>query len=191
MTKGEIGMQEQDLDQISVVIKNVVNEAIENFGKRLKPEIPIIKRVELLLWNREAFYNLVLEKELQIKEAMKSGVPHESPSITEYTAKTGVVSGISLEEDIVEQVIENLQRDIIWINSILVNLDLALKSIANEPYYKMLTDYYFDGASLEKTAAQYNLDITTASRVKKELLNKLAVQLFTKEYITDKIGELE
>lgn len=184
-------MQEQDLDQISVVIKNVVNEAIENFGKRLKPEIPIIKRVELLLWNREAFYNLVLEKELQIKEAMKSGVPHESPSITEYTAKTGVVSGISLEEDIVEQVIENLQRDIIWINSILVNLDLALKSIANEPYYKMLTDYYFDGASLEKTAAQYNLDITTASRVKKELLNKLAVQLFTKEYITDKIGELE
>ena len=184
-------MQEQELDQFCEVIKNVVNDCMTNFGKRLKPEIPIIKRVELLLWNREAFYKLALEKELQIEEARRSGVPHESPSITEYTAKTGVVSGISLEEDIVEQVIENLQRDIVWINSVLVNLTLALASIKDEQYYGLLTDYYFNGVSLDDLAKKYNIDITTASRVKKDLLNKLAVQLFTKEYITDKVGDLE
>lgn len=184
-------MQEQDLDFIKDAIKDVVTETINGFGKRIKPEIPIIKRVELLLWNYEAFCNLAKEKELQIVETQKVGVPDSSPSITEYSSKTGVISGITLDEDIVEQVIENLKRDIVWIKSVLVQVDLALKSIANEPYYKLLTGFYCEGIPLDTLATQYGIDTTTASRAKKELLNKLAVQLFTQEYITDKVGELE
>lgn len=183
-------MTVENMEFITETIKNVVSEAFNNFGKRIKPEIPVIKRVELLLWNKEAFHNLVTEKELQIVEAKRSGVGNKSPSITEYSAKTGMVSSISLEDDIIDQVIESLERDIIWIQSVLVQIDLALKSIEKEQYYKLLTDYYFNGESLDKLASQYDMDATTASRVKKDLLNKLAVQLFTKEYITDKVGEL-
>lgn len=184
-------MTEQDMEFITETIRTVVNEALNSFGKRIKPEIPIIKRVEMLLWNREAFQQLIHEKELQIKEAKYSGVPNKSPSITEYSSKTGVVHGISIEEDVVEQVIENLERDITWIKSIVVQINLALDSIKEEQYYELLTDYYFNGVSLDTLASKYDIDTTTASRVKKDLLNKLAVQLFTKEYITDKVGELE
>lgn len=59
----------------------------------------------------------------------------------------------------------------------------ALYSIKNDPYYDIIALIYFDEESREYVAEHFNTTVTTVSRNKTRLVNKLKAMLFSDDLI--------
>lgn len=59
----------------------------------------------------------------------------------------------------------------------------AMQTIENDPYKEAIEMFYFEGASREEVAEYFNTSVTTISRNKTRLINKLKVILFSDETI--------
>lgn len=59
----------------------------------------------------------------------------------------------------------------------------ALDMITNDVYYDIIPMYYFENESREVIAEYYDTTVTTISRNKTRLINKLKVQLFSDDVI--------
>lgn len=62
-------------------------------------------------------------------------------------------------------------------------IDAALYDIKNDIYYDVIPLYYFDGNTREFVAEYFDTTVTTISRNKTRLINKLKVKLFSDEVI--------
>lgn len=62
-------------------------------------------------------------------------------------------------------------------------IDDALESISDDIYYEIIPMTYFDNETRENIAEYFNTTITTISRNKKRLVNKLKVKLFSDDVI--------
>lgn len=62
-------------------------------------------------------------------------------------------------------------------------IDAALYDIKNDIYYDVIPLYYFDGNTREFVAEYFDTTVTTVSRNKTRLINKLKVKLFSDEVI--------
>ena len=62
-------------------------------------------------------------------------------------------------------------------------IDAALHDIKNDIYYDVIPLYYFDGNTREFVAEYFDTTVTTVSRNKTKLINKLKVKLFSDEVI--------
>ncbi len=67
--------------------------------------------------------------------------------------------------------------------ALVTNVDKALETMKQDPYYQIIPIMYFDGKSREYAAEQMDVNPTTISRNKKRLLSQLTVLLFSDEYI--------
>ena len=63
------------------------------------------------------------------------------------------------------------------------NIDAAMKTIEDDPYYDVIRLFYFEGHTRESIALDYGCTETTISRNKTRLLNKLKTILFSDEVI--------
>ena len=59
----------------------------------------------------------------------------------------------------------------------------AMQTIENDPYQEAIEMFYCEGASREEVAEYFNTSVTTISRNKTRLINKLKVILFSDETI--------
>ena len=64
-------------------------------------------------------------------------------------------------------------------------IDDALKSIADDPYFKIIELKYSNGWTHEKIAEFYNVQPAAISKQRKRLINQLRPLIFPNEYITE------
>ena len=64
-------------------------------------------------------------------------------------------------------------------------IDDALKSIADDPYFKIIELKYFNGWTHEQIAEFYNVQPAAISKQRKRLINQLRPLIFPNEYITE------
>lgn len=64
-------------------------------------------------------------------------------------------------------------------------LEEALHSIERDPYFDVLTRFYFNGQSRDFIAQAYGTSVTTISRNKTRLLAELTPQVFSDEVIAE------
>lgn len=69
--------------------------------------------------------------------------------------------------------------------SILANAESALHDLETDPYFDVITRYYFDGQSREFIAQARGASVTTITRNKARLLKELAPRLFADDVIKD------
>ena len=68
---------------------------------------------------------------------------------------------------------------------ILANAESALHDLETDPYFDVITRYYFDGQSREFIAQARGASVTTITRNKARLLKELATRLFSDDVIKD------
>lgn len=66
---------------------------------------------------------------------------------------------------------------------LLSKIEEAMKTIENDPYKEAIEMFYFEGVSREEVAEYYNTSVTTISRNKTRLINKIKIILFSDETI--------
>lgn len=66
---------------------------------------------------------------------------------------------------------------------LLAKIEEAMKTIENDPYKEAIKMFYFEGVSREEVAEYYNTSVTTISRNKTRLINKIKIILFSDETI--------
>lgn len=59
----------------------------------------------------------------------------------------------------------------------------ALEEITDDLYYDIIPMYYFEGKTREDVAEYFDTTVTTISRNKSRLINKLKVMLFSDDFI--------
>lgn len=64
-------------------------------------------------------------------------------------------------------------------------LEEALHSIERDPYFDVLTRFYFNGQTRDFIAQAYGTSVTTISRNKTRLLSELTPQVFSDEVIAE------
>ena len=64
-------------------------------------------------------------------------------------------------------------------------LEEALRSIERDPYFDVLTRFYFNGQTRDFIAQAYGTSVTTISRNKTRLLAELTPQVFSDEVIAE------
>ena len=68
---------------------------------------------------------------------------------------------------------------------LLHRLNDALSTIRDDPYYDLIKLIYFDGESREYAAEYFDTSVTTISRNKTRLINKLKSILFSDDFILE------
>ena len=66
---------------------------------------------------------------------------------------------------------------------LLEKIEEAMKTIEDDPYKEAIEMFYFEGVSREEVAEYYNTSVTTISRNKTRLINKIKIILFSDETI--------
>lgn len=64
-------------------------------------------------------------------------------------------------------------------------VDKALESIREEPYYDIIPMIYFENRSREAVAEYFDTTVTTISRNKRKLINKLKTLLFADDVVME------
>lgn len=62
-------------------------------------------------------------------------------------------------------------------------IEAALEEITDDVYYDIIPMYYFEGKTREDVAEYFDTTVTTISRNKSRLINKLKVRLFSDDFI--------
>lgn len=70
-----------------------------------------------------------------------------------------------------------------YAKTIVNKIDEALRSIEDDQYYELISLAYFDKKSREDIAEYFDTTVTTVSRNKTRLVNKLKVMLFSDDVI--------
>lgn len=68
---------------------------------------------------------------------------------------------------------------------IVSKIENGLKEIVNDPYYEVISMYYFDGNTIEEIAYKFNVSSPSIIYAKKRLVNKLKVFIFTENVIEE------
>lgn len=72
---------------------------------------------------------------------------------------------------------------------IMSTLDMALKDLQSDYYYKIIEKIYLDGCTREEVAEYYNTTGSTITKNKQRLLDELEKRVLPKEYFSN-IGYL-
>lgn len=70
-----------------------------------------------------------------------------------------------------------------YTQKLVIRINDALYSIKDDPYYDVIPLIYFEGKSREYVAEDFNTTVTTISRNKTRLINKLKAMLFSDDVI--------
>ena len=140
------------------------------------------KNTEYLLNNYDLLKKSINDMKTQIKDLEQYG-------IKKGTSALHVVSNVIKEDEdiIIERRINNLKQSIHRTKSVLKMINLILQDIRDDKYYKIIELKYFDKKTYEEIAEVMECDISTISRNKNRLINKIKVRLFPNTFI-DELG---
>lgn len=145
------------------------------------------QKTEQLLYNYNGFKRIIKERELEIEEVLKHGVP-QNRSVKEFVSKGGMPCGIRLEEETVEAYVANVQKSMTNTLSAINLIDNGLEKLKYDPYYMVLPMTYFEGRTQEDIADYIGCSQVSISKNKNRLVKALSLQLFPDQVITEMLG---
>ena len=176
-----------------IVSKAVVATLKENglIGKvdnpaPVKKEKTAYQQTEQLLFNYRGFKKIVAEREQEIADLRKYGVPGKSSMSggeRVQTSRTNV--GIVLPEDAVEDAVRTVERSVEGTVQAIALIDKCMAALKSDPYYKILEMRYFEGRTQEDIALEFNCSQVTISKNKSRLVRELAIRLFPNKVIDE------
>ncbi len=162
-----------------------LNMELEEKNNMTKGEIKIeektaYQKTEEILYNYHDFKFAVKSKEQQIKalkanvfETLHSDIPDDF--------------SVNMNNDIdkIKKKIKSLECSILITDKYLIMIEDALNSLKDDKYYGLIQMAYFENSNREEIAKKFNVDVSTISRNKTRLVNKLKTILFSDEVICD------
>lgn len=139
------------------------------------------QKTEQLLYNYKNFKNAILLKEEEIEIIRKHGLPERSKSVVVLTGHSGINTASAMEK--VEDKINAISESILVTKRFLNIIDCALMEIKNDAYYKLIELKYFEGKTHEEIAYVFDKDVSTITRNKNKLVNKLKITLFSDDVV--------
>lgn len=178
-------IDKQDLENI---IKETVKATILELGigkVQPKEERSAYQKTELLLWNYNGFKRVVKEKQDQIEEIKRYGVPHKGSAVHTYAGGEGTVHGIATVDETVDNAVHTVQRSVQDIVGVINMIETVLASIKNDPYYPILEMRYFNGMSQDDMAKALNCTQQNVSYHKNRLVRELSLKIFPDDVIKE------
>ena len=175
---------------IATTVATAVIETLEK-GKYIshkedthKKEKSAYQKTEQLLYNYNGFKRIIKEREAEIEEVLKHGVP-QNRSVKEFVSKGGMPCGIRLEEETVEAYVANVQRSVQDTVQAIVLIDKCMEGLKTDPYYEILPMRYFEGRTQEDIADYYGVSQVSISKNKNRLVKELSIRLFPDQAINE------
>ena len=145
-----------------------------------KKEMSAYQNTEALLFSYVNFKKIVAEKQQEIADLRKYGVPGKSSTANSgtrvQTSRTNV--GIVLPEDAVEDAVRSVEASVQGTVQAIALIDKCMAALKSDPYYSILPMRYFEGRTLEDIGVCLGYDHSTISRNKSRLVKELAMRLF-------------
>lgn len=141
------------------------------------------QKTEILLYNYNSFKDAIKEKRKQIKEVKSYGTKEKSKSITSFSS--GGSFDIKDEDEKIEDKVKQLENSITITKNFIKVIDSALDKIKDDKYFEIIKLKYLEGKKREEMAEVLDCDEKTISRNKNRLINKLKIDLFSDESITE------
>lgn len=165
---------EKTIDKKAVSVADVIIERLRS-SNMLRSEMSYYRKVEVLLSTLKTLKDAVKQKDEEIIELQKYGIPQKSKSIVCYSSAAGTTQGdryLELEEKYRAEKKET-ERDI-------KRIENALEKIKDDKYFKIIELKYLSEETKtdEQIAEILEKDRTTIIRNKKRLINKLKIILF-------------
>jgi RNA polymerase sigma factor (sigma-70 family) len=171
-----------------IVAKAVVQAISQNGNSKVvqpKQEKSAYQKTEQLLYNYPGFKRIIKERELEIEEIRKYGVPQKCGGVTEFVQKGGLPHGLVLEEESVEAAVQRIERSVQGTVDAIALIDKCMSALKNDPYYKVLEMRYFDGRTQEDIAFEFGCSQVTISNNKNRLVRELSMRLFPNQVIQE------
>ena len=177
-------IEKQDLENI---IKETVKATILELGLgkvSFKQDKNAYQKTELLLWNYNSFKRVVKEKQMQIEEYRKYGVPNKGGAVHTYCAG-GTVHGMCTVDENVDNAVHNINMSIQELLGAIEMVDNAVAAMKDDSYYPILELRYFNGMSQEDIAKALNCTQPNISYHKNRLVRELSLRLFPNDVINE------
>lgn len=187
-------LREREMASFAIMVANAVVEALEKKNmignasateSASKSEKTAYQKTEQLLYNYNNFKRIIKERELEIENLRKYGVPTKSASIVEYSPRGGTASGIVLPEESVEAAIRNVQASVESTVQAIALIDKCMDALKVDPYYELLEMRYFEGRTQEDIAEYFGCSQVTISKNKSRLVRELSIRLFPNQTINE------
>ena len=161
---------------------------VENVVKSSKTEKTAYQKTESLLYNYCGFKRIVADKQMEIAEIRKYGVPQKCGAMGERVQSSPVLKGIVLPEDTVEQAVQRIQDSMCDTVAAIALIDKCMESLKNDPYYKVLEMRYFEGRTQEDIAMEFGCSQVTISNNKSRLVKELSMRIFPNQTINEMLS---
>ena len=188
-------MNRQEMVELADIISKSVVNALKESGLVGKVDIPMppakkektaYQQTEQLLFNYNGFKRIVAEREQEIADLRKYGVPQKSASAGgERVSSSRTNVGIVLPEDAVEDAIRTVQRSVEGTVQALALIDKCMAALKSDPYYRILEMRYFEGRTQEDIALELNCSQVTISKNKNRLVRELSMRLFPNQAVEE------
>ncbi|WWU66488.1 hypothetical protein QJR26_08930 [Clostridium baratii] len=166
---------EKAIDNKMIPIADMIVEKLRS-NNLLRDELSYYRKVELLLINLNALKEAVKQKDEEIEDLEKYGLPGKSKSVVVYSSAGG-----NPESD---RYLEKKEKYLIEREETKRNIDRiekALSKIKDDKYFKIIELRYLNDDKVysdESIAEILNKDRSTISRNRKRLINLLVTILF-------------
>ena len=170
---------------IGEVVSKTVDELLQQKLIK-KKDMNTYQKTEQLLYNYNNFKEVVKDKQEMIEQIKQVGLSKTSCSVIPMPQDTGYKATVS-EEEKENSKIAALESSIALTKNYIKIIDNALKTIQDDPYYKVIEKCYFEGKKHSVVANEWftPIDETTIGRNKNRLVKKLSIYLFSDDVIRE------
>ena len=193
-------MERQQMEELAEIISKSVVTALKESGlvgkadkvvqvqaaQPRKQEKTAYQKTEQLLFAYNGFKRIVAEKQQEIADLRRYGVPQKSAMAggeRVQTSRTNV--GIVLPEDAVEDAVRIVEASVQDTMQAIALIDKCMTAMKNDQYYEILPMRYFEGRTHEDIGLYFGVDHTTISRNKSRLVKELSMRLFPDEVVKE------
>lgn len=194
-----------DKNELIEIVQTVVDATIKNLvdkgllgnanandasasatAKKANLEKTAYQRTEQLLFNYNNFKKVIRQKEQEIEDIRKYGVPEQGSIVVQYGGNCGgKPRGIVLDEERVEAAIKNVRQSMESTVQAVALIDKSMATLNFDPYYKILEMRYFEGRTQEDIAIEFNCTQQNIAYHKSRLIKELSIKIFPDKVIDE------
>lgn len=165
--------------------KNLIGTAPSSANPKVKSAYA---KTEQLLYNYNGFLRIIKERQQEIEDIKKYGVPQKNGGFGERVQNGNLPHGIVLPEESVENAVRTVEASVQGTVQAIALIDKCMAALHNDPYYKVLEMRYFEGRTQEDIALEFGVSQVTISNNKSRLVKELAMRLFPNQVINEMLN---
>lgn len=164
---------------VNVGTQSASLESASSRKKRPMQERSAYAQTEALLFNYNNFKKVIRQKEDDIAYIRQYGPWEGGGGVKQYGGNTGgLPRGIVLDEERVEAAVQKIRESMEDTVQAIAMIDNAMKSIKNDPYYRILEMRYFEGCTQEEIAVAFHCTQPNINYHKARLVKELSTIMF-------------